>query len=90
MSLDEINEKLDRILAMLGDKMEHIAGRRNRSYPWDDLDALGKFQVECSLSERDKVQKSISANAIKRYGKGAVSVVKNSKGVLAIKKGVRK
>lgn len=43
-------------------------------YPWSKLETDGKFFYPCVPKEKTRVQASISANAIKRFGKGAVRV----------------
>lgn len=82
MDLDEIGQKLDRILELLGDGRPEVGGRNK--YPWDELDADGRFLFPCVLKDRERVQASISAGANLRYGKGKVHVLKRPSGVLVI------
>lgn len=87
--LRSISERLDAIETAMGGGSERpsLTDRRDGSkYPWSKLDTEGKFFFACAPKDKAKVQASVSANSIKRFGKGAIKVKQAKGGIWVVKK----
>lgn len=80
--LTEAVARCELMLRKLTDRPDSGDGRKGRAkYPWALLESDGEFFWDCLPTVRDRTQASISAGAIQRYGKGAVSVRKTKGGI---------